>query len=76
MPNGIYPVPQFHAHPRRSASSRSGLLLRVRRALGRRDRVDDQSARGANPATSAVLRLRDAKLRSGRRDRKEPPAAA
>ena len=76
MPNGIYPVHQFHAHPRHSASSRSGLLLRVRRALGRRDRVDDQSARGANPATSAVLRLRDPELRAGRSDRKEPPAAA
>jgi hypothetical protein len=76
MPNGIYPVPQFHAHPRHSAGRRSGLLLRVQRALGRRDRVDDQPARGASPATSAVLRLRDAKLRSGRSDRKEPPAAA
>jgi hypothetical protein len=63
MPNGIFPVPQFHSHPSQSADRRTGLALRTR-TWWRRDRLDEQLAHGADPATSAELTLRAAQLRS------------
>ena len=59
MPNGIFPVPQFHSHP--SPGPTLGLRLRTR--LGR-DRLDRELASGADPASSRELTLRAAQLQS------------
>jgi hypothetical protein len=59
MPNGIFPVPQFHSH--RSPGPTLGLRLRTR--LGR-DRLDRELASGADPASSRELTLRAAQLHS------------
>jgi hypothetical protein len=60
MPNGIFPVPEFHSTPSRSGPS---LAVRVW-ARVRRNRIDQELALGADPAASASLRLRAAQLRS------------
>jgi hypothetical protein len=68
MPPGVFPVPKFRPTPSRSDGSRPSLAVRVRTHL-RRDRIDDELARGADPAARAELGLRAAQLRSaaGRR---------
>jgi hypothetical protein len=60
MPNGIFPVPEFHPTP-----SRSGPSLAVRGWTRlRRNRLDQELALGADRAASAALGLRAAQLRS------------
>jgi hypothetical protein len=67
MPPGVYPVPKF----RRSDSdpTRPSLALRVQ-TRRRRNRLDDELARGVDPTASPELGLRAAQLRStsGRRE--------
>jgi hypothetical protein len=67
-PLGAFPLPEFHTAPDRSRGERPSLALRVRTRL-RRDRLDSELARGADPAASAELGLRAAQLHSeaGRR---------
>jgi hypothetical protein len=60
MPNGIFPVPEFHPTPSRSGPS---FAVRVWTRL-RRNRLDQELALGADPASSASLGLRAAQLRS------------
>jgi hypothetical protein len=60
MPNGIFPVPEFHPTPTRSAPS---LADRVWTRL-RRNRLDQELALGADPAASTALGLRAAQLQS------------
>jgi hypothetical protein len=62
MPNGVFPVPQFHSYARRTAT-RSGLVLRMR-TRWRRRRLEEELSHGANPAASAELTQRAAQLRS------------
>ena len=66
MPPGIFPVPKFR--PADNDPTRPALALRVR-TRRRRNRLDADLARGANPTASAELGLRAAQLRSasGRR---------
>jgi hypothetical protein len=66
VPPGIFPVPKFR--PTASDPTRPSLALRVR-TRRRRNRLDDELARGADPTASAELGLRAAQLRSasGRR---------
>ena len=59
MPNGIFPIPQFHSQP--SADPTFGLRLRTRWS---RDALDRQLASGADPASSPELALRAAQLQS------------
>jgi hypothetical protein len=63
MPNGIFPVPPFDSRPGDTASRRPSLAVRTR-TWWRRNRLDDELAHGADPATSAELSLRAAQLRS------------
>jgi hypothetical protein len=63
MPNGIFPIPQFHSHVSPVSGTRPTLGLRMRTRLGR-DRLDDELASGADPASSAELTLRAAQLQS------------
>jgi len=60
MPNGIFPVPEFHPTPSRSGPS---LAVRIWTRL-RRNRLDHELALGADPAASAALGLRTVQLRS------------
>ena len=60
MPNGIFPVPEFRPVP---ARTRPSLAVRIR-TRWKRDRLDKELSRGADPATSDELRLRAAQLRS------------
>jgi hypothetical protein len=60
MPSGIFPVPEFRPVPPRT---RPSLAVRIRSRL-RRDRLDEELSRGADPAASAELSLRAAQLRS------------
>jgi hypothetical protein len=62
MPNGIFPVPEFHPAPSRSAPS---LAVRVWIRL-RRNRLDQELALGADPGGSASLAHRAAQLQSRR----------
>jgi hypothetical protein len=66
VPPGVFPVPKFR--PTASDATRPSLALRVR-TRRRRNRLDDELARGADPTASAELGLRAAQLRSasGRR---------
>jgi hypothetical protein len=59
MPNGIFPVPEFHSQP--SPGPTRGLRLRTR---WRRNRLDRELASGADPASSPELSLRAAQLQS------------
>jgi hypothetical protein len=59
MPNGIFPVPQFHSHP--SPSRTLGLRLRTRWS---QNRLDRELASGADPASSPEQTLRAAQLQS------------
>ena len=69
MPNGIFPVPAFDSRPGHGAGTRPSLAVRMR-ARWRRNRLDEQLAHGADPATSPELELRAAQLRSrGERSR-------
>jgi hypothetical protein len=63
MPNGIYPVPQFHSQPSPDSGARPTISLRMRTRWGR-DRLDDELAAGADPASSPELMLRAAQLQS------------
>jgi hypothetical protein len=63
VPNGIYPVPKFRSIPSRSVRTRPTLAVRIR-TRWRRNRLDDELARGADPGTNAGLSLRAAQLRS------------
>jgi hypothetical protein len=60
VPNGIFPVPEFRSTPGRHGVS---LGTRIRTRL-RRNRLDDELARGADPGATAQLSLRAAQLRS------------
>ena len=60
MPNAIFPVPEFHPAPSRSAPS---LAVRVWTRL-RRNRLDQELALGADPGGSASLDHRAAQLQS------------
>lgn len=62
MPNGIFPVPEFHSDPS-PARDRPGFALRMRARL-RRNRLDDELARGMDPSLSPELSLRADQLRS------------
>jgi hypothetical protein len=64
VPNGIFPVPQFHTDPNPRDPMRAGLVARVRARL-RRSKLDEQLARGVDPE-GTELRLRAAQLRSHR----------
>jgi hypothetical protein len=59
MPNGIFPVPQFHSHP--NPAPALGLRLRTR---WRQNRLDRELASGTDPASSPELTLRAAQLQS------------
>jgi hypothetical protein len=63
MPSGIHPVPEFRSDPGHTPLVRSSLMVRVR-TRWRRNRLDAELARGADPAGSAELELRAAQLRS------------
>ena len=65
MPNGVFPLPEFHSHPSRPVTERPGLALRMR-ARWRRNRLDDELARGMDPGLSPELSLRADQLRSRR----------
>jgi hypothetical protein len=62
MPNGIFPVPEFHPTPSRSAPS---LAVPAWTRLRRR-RIDQELALGADPGASASLAHRAAQLQSRR----------
>jgi hypothetical protein len=61
VPNGIYPIPQFHSQPSPTAGPTLSLRMRTR---WRRDRLDDELASGIDPASSPELSLRAAQLLS------------
>lgn len=63
MPNGVFPVPRFRPTPSLGGGTDAGLAARWR-ARWRRSRLDEQLARGTDPAASAELGLRAAQLRS------------
>jgi hypothetical protein len=63
MPNGIYPIPQFDQHPDRGRRARRPLTLRLR-TWWRRDRLDEELADGADPASTPELALRSTQLES------------
>jgi hypothetical protein len=63
VPSGIFPVPKSQSTPPRGVGPRPGLVVRMR-TRSMRNRLDDELARGANPAGSSELRLRAAQLRS------------
>jgi hypothetical protein len=63
MSPGVFPVPEFRPTPSRSEDARPSLALRVR-TRWRRNSLDDELARGADPAASAEFGLRAAQLRS------------
>jgi hypothetical protein len=63
MPSGIFPVPEFRSKPSRTVRTRPGLAVRIR-TRWRRNRLDDELARGVDPAASSELGLRAAQLRS------------
>jgi hypothetical protein len=63
VPNGIFPVPQFRSDPNPVGRSRPSLFARLR-TRWRRDKLDQQLARGADPQSSAELSLRAAQLGS------------
>jgi hypothetical protein len=59
MPNGIYPIPQFYF----TADSPHTPSLRLRlKTWWRRDRLDEQHARGADRTASPELELRSNQL--------------
>jgi hypothetical protein len=60
MPSGIFPVPKFRPVPARTLPS---LAVRIR-TRWRRNRLDDELARGIDGGVSAELGLRAAQLRS------------
>jgi hypothetical protein len=62
VPNGIYPVPKFRFQDdRATAARRPSLRLRLR-VLVHQDSLDDQLARGVDPAGSEALQLRAQQL--------------
>lgn len=63
MPNGVYPIPPFNSHPNHATDTRPGLWLRFWTRWNRRH-LDDELARGTDPAASDQLTLRAAQLRS------------
>jgi hypothetical protein len=63
VPNGIFPVPDFHSNPSRPSAKRPSLGLRVR-TRWQRGRLDDALARGADPASSPERSLRAEQLSS------------
>src|SRR3712207_5870182 len=63
MPNGIFPVPEFHSDASSPVRNRPGFALRMR-ARRRRNRLDDELARGMDPSLSPELNLRADQLRS------------
>ena len=61
MPSGVFPVPAFRPTPSRAGRRRPILTSRLRWS---RSALDEQLARGTDPATSDELGLRAAQLRS------------
>jgi hypothetical protein len=64
VPNGIYPIPQFRSDPNDHRRSRPSLFARLR-TRWRRDKLDQQLARGADSESSTELSLRRGQLGSG-----------
>jgi hypothetical protein len=65
VPNGIYPIPQFHSDPTPGVPRPASLVARVRARL-RRSKLDEQLADGVDPDSSVELGLRAAQLGSDR----------
>ena len=65
MPSGIFPVPNFRPAPDDSPPGRPSPAVRARTRL-KRNRLDEQLARGAAPDTSAEVALRAMQLVSSR----------
>jgi hypothetical protein len=63
MPNGIYPAPQFDSADPRRGQTRPAIAVRAR-TRWRRNRIDRELARGADPAASEELGVRATQLRS------------
>jgi hypothetical protein len=63
MPNGVFPVPEFRPTPERAGGTHPSLVTRVVASLAR-SRLDQELARGTDPAASSELALRAAQLRS------------
>jgi hypothetical protein len=63
MPNGVFPVPEFRPTPDRAGGTHPSLATRVVASLAR-IRLDEELARGTDPAASSELALRAAQLRS------------
>ena len=63
MPNGVFPIPQFHSQPTPASGAGPTLSIRMRARWGR-DRLDRELASGADPASSPELTLRAAQLQS------------
>jgi hypothetical protein len=61
MPNGLYPVPQFHSYAERSHSGRPSVLLRLK-TWWQRDRLDERLAEGASRNDGPELSLRSRQL--------------
>ena len=59
MPNGVFPVPEFRSTPTHATRVRRSYTARWRGS-----RLDQELARGADPATSPELERRAAELRS------------
>ena len=59
MPNGVFPVPEFRSKPTHATRVRGSYTARWRRS-----RLDQELARGIDPATSSELERRAAELRS------------
>jgi hypothetical protein len=62
MPNGVYPVPRFHASAGRR---RHGIVLRLRLAW-HRTQLDEQLATGVQPVAGTLLHQRAEQLGSGK----------
>ena len=61
MPNGIFPVPDFHSNPSQPVAKRPSLAVRIRTRWSR-NRLDDALAHGADPASSPERSLRAEQL--------------
>jgi hypothetical protein len=63
VPSGVFPVPKFRSKPSRITGAGPSLAVRVRTRL-RRNRLDDELARGIDPDLTPELALRAVQLHS------------